>query len=82
MTTKLHIGNIPRTSTVNDLEAMFRRFGIVDSIEITTDPQSGLSTGCGVVEMCNDADAQTAIDGLNFSQYAGHTIGVSRARNV
>jgi len=82
MTTKLHIGNIPRTSTVNDLEAMFRRFGIVDSIEITTDPQSGLSTGCGVVEMCNDADAQTAINGLNFSQYAGHTIGVSRARNV
>lgn len=82
MTTKLHIGNIPRTSTVNDLEALFRRFGIVDSIEITTDPQSGLSTGCGVVEMCNDADAQTAIDGLNFSQYAGHTIGVSRARNV
>ena len=82
MTTKLHIGNIPRTSTVNDLEALFRQFGIVDSSEITSDPQSGLSTGCGIVAMCNDADAQTAIDRLNFSQYAGHTIGVSRARNV
>jgi hypothetical protein len=34
------------------------------------------------VNMCNDADAQSAIDRLNFSQYAGHTIGVSRARNV
>jgi hypothetical protein len=32
--------------------------------------------------MCNDADAQIAIDRLNFSQYAGHTIGVSRARIV
>ena len=82
MTTKLHIGNIPRTSTVNDLETMFGQFGIVDSIKLTTDAQSGLSTGCGVVEMCNDSDAQTAINRLNFSQYSGHTIGVSRARNV
>jgi RNA recognition motif-containing protein len=82
MTTKLHIGNIPRTSTVTDLEAMFRQFGLVDSINITTDPVSRLSTGCGVVDMCNDTDAQVAIDRLNFSQYAGHTIGVSRARNV
>ena len=57
MTTKLHIGNIPRTSTVTDPEAIFRQFGLVDSINVTTDR-------------------------LNFSQYAGHTIGVSRARNV
>ena len=82
MSTKLHIGNIPRTSTAKDLESMFRQFGLVDSIEIKTDPQTGLSTGCGVIEMCNDSDAQTAINRLNFSQYAGHTIGVSRARNV
>lgn len=82
MTTRLHIGNIPRTSTITDLDAMFRPFGLVDAIKITTDPISGLSTGCGVVNMCNDADAQSAIDRLNFSQYAGHTIGVSRARNV
>ena len=57
MTTKLHIGNIPRTSTVTDLDAMFRQFGLVDSINVPPDR-------------------------LNFSQYAGHTIGVSRARNV
>lgn len=82
MTTKLHIGNIPRTSTANDLEIIFKKFGLVESIEITTDPQSGLSTGCGVVLMCNDADAQSAIDRLNFSQYSGHTIGVSRARKA
>ena len=62
MSTKLHIGNIPRTSTVVDLEAIFRQFGLVDCIKITTDPVSGLSTGCGVVDMCNDRDAQTAID--------------------
>ena len=65
---------------MKDLEAMFRQFGLVDSIKIMTDPQSGLSTGCAIVEMSNDVDAQTAIDRLNFSHYAGRTIDVGRAR--
>jgi RNA recognition motif-containing protein len=80
MTTRLHVGNIPRTVTADDLDAIFRQFGAVELIQIATDPKSGLSSGCGVVEMSFDSDAQNAIDRLNFSQYAGHTIGVSRAR--
>ena len=47
---------------------------------VTKDPVSGLSTGFGTVEMNSDADAQSAINRLNFSQYGGRTIGVSRAR--
>lgn len=82
MSTKLHIGNIPRTSTVADIEGVFCKFGHIDSVEITKDPQTGLNTGCGVVEMSNDMDAQSAINRLNFTQYGGRTIGVSRARAV
>lgn len=80
MTTKLHIGNIPMTVTGRDLEIMFRQFGLVESCGITKDPRTGLSTGCGYVEMSNDLDAQSAISRLNFSQYGGRTIGVSRDR--
>jgi RNA recognition motif-containing protein len=80
MTTKLHIGNIPSTATGKDLEIMFRQFGLVESVGITKDPQTGLSKGCGYVEMCNDLDADSAISRLNFSQYGGRTIGVSRVR--
>lgn len=80
MSTKLHIGNIPSTATVQDLEAMFGRFGLVDSAGINKDPTTGLSKGFGFVEMCNDTDAQSAINKLNFTQYGGRTIGVSRAR--
>jgi RNA recognition motif-containing protein len=79
MTTKLHIGNIPSTATDKDLEIMFRQFGLVDSTGITKDPLTGLSKGCGYVEMCNELDAESAIGRLNFSQYGGRTIGVSRA---
>ncbi len=79
MTTKLHIGNIPPSATDQDLENMFRQFGDVESVGITKDPQTGLSMRCGYVEMCHDIDAETAIKRLNFSQYGGRTIGVSRA---
>jgi RNA recognition motif-containing protein len=80
MTTKLHIGNIPPTATDEDLEIMFRQFGLVESTGITKDPLTGLSKGSGYVEMCNEMDAETAINRLNFSQYGDRTIGVSRAR--
>lgn len=80
MTTKLHIGNIPHTATVKDLETMFRQFGDVESAGINKDPVTGLSKGCGYVEMHNDLDAESAISRLNFSQYGGRTIGVSRLR--
>lgn len=80
MTTRLHVGNIPTTTTDKDLEAMFRQFGLVESAGITRDALTGLSKGCGFVEMCNDMDAQSAISRLNFSQYGGRTIGVSRSR--
>ncbi|MFQ5548879.1 MAG: RNA recognition motif domain-containing protein [Woeseia sp.] len=82
MTTKLHIGNIPSTATDKDLEIMFRRFGLVESVGITRDPHTGSSKGCGYVEMRNEVDADTAISRLNFSQYGGRTIGVSRARTT
>jgi len=79
MTTKIHIGNMPRTSTNDEIEGLFRPFGLVSSVTFTKDPTSGLNTGCGTVEMDSDLDAQSAINRLNFSQHGGRTIEVSRA---
>lgn len=81
MTTKLHIGNMPRTSTNSEIEGLFRPFGPVASVVFAKDPLTGLNTGCGTVEMNHDVDAQSAINRLNFTQYGGRTIGVSRLRN-
>ncbi len=80
MATRLNVGNFPTTVTDTDLEAMFRQFGLVDSVGISKDRLTGLSKGCGYVVMCNEADAQTAISRLNFSQYGGRTISVGRSR--
>jgi RNA-binding protein 39 len=80
MSTKLHVGNIPSTVLEDDLQAMFARFGPVDNVEIARDLGTGLSKGFAVVAMARDEDASTAIGRLNFTQYAGRTIGVSRSR--
>ena len=80
MATRLNVGNFPTTVTDTDLEAMFRQFGLVDSVGILKDRLTGLSQGCGYVVMCNEVDAQTAISRLNFSQYGGRTISVGRSR--
>jgi RNA recognition motif-containing protein len=80
MSTKLHVGNIPSTVLEDDLQAMFAKFGPVDTVEIARDSGTGLSRGFAIVAMAREQDAVTAIGRLNFTQYAGRTIGVSRSR--
>lgn len=82
MTTKLHIGNMPRSSTRQEIEGLFRPFGLVASVLMLTDPLTGENTGCGTVEMDNESDALSAINRLNFTQFGGRTIGVSRKRDL
>jgi len=81
VTTRLHIGNMPRTTTTQDIEGLFRPFGLVASVVLTTDSSTGRNTGCGTVEMDNESDALSAINRLNFSHFAGRIIGVSRKRD-
>jgi RNA recognition motif-containing protein len=80
MSTKLHVGNIPSTVLEDDLEATFAKFGPVDTVKIARDSGTGLSRGFAIVAMAREQDAVTAIGRLNFTQYAGRTIGVSRSR--
>lgn len=82
VTTKLHIGNIPRTTTPKEIEGLFRPFGLVASVILSKDSLTGQNTGCGVVEMDIESDAILAIDRLNFSQFEGKTIGVSQKRDT
>lgn len=80
MSTILHVGNIPSIVLEDDLKATFGQFGRVESVEIAKDPVTGLSRRFALVAMSRDEDANTAIGRLNFTQYAGRTIGVSRSR--
>ena len=80
MGTKLHVGNIPSTIQEQDLRTAFGRFGLVETVEIAMDAGTGQRKGFAIVDMSDAADADAAIRRLNFSQFEGHTIGVSKVR--
>jgi RNA recognition motif-containing protein len=82
MSTKLHVGNISSVVVEDDLRATFRKFGPVETVEIVREPGTGRRMGFAVVGMSKDEDASAAIAQLNFTQYAGRTIGVSRSRAI
>ena len=82
MSTTLHVGNISPVVLEDDLKAAFSQFGPVETVEIARDPGTGRSKGFAVVTMSKDEDASAAIARLNFTQYAGRTIGVSRPRAI
>ncbi|MGZ4825414.1 MAG: RNA recognition motif domain-containing protein [Terriglobales bacterium] len=62
---KLYVGNLAFSATETELREMFAPFGAVESVSLVTDRDTGRSRGFGFVEMANDAEAATAITGLD-----------------
>ena len=82
MSTRLHVGNLSSAVQELDLRETFAQFGAVESVDIARHATTGLARGFAIVAMTRDEDARTAIGRLNFSQYGGRTIGVSRSRTT
>ena len=77
---KLYCGNLSYSVSSSDLEQLFSQFGTVASAQVISDRDTGRSKGFGFVEMENEADAQSAIDGLNGNEHDGRTLTVNVAR--
>lgn len=80
MQKKLYVGNLPYTTTDNDLRERFESVGSVASASVITDKFSGRSKGFGFVEMASETDAKKAVDTLNGTDLGGRNITVSEAR--
>jgi len=76
----IYVGNLSYEVTEEDLQNAFEGFGQIESLKIIKDNYSGRSKGFGFVEMSNNADAQSAIDGLNDKELKGRTLKVNTAR--
>ena len=75
----LYVGNLPFSTTSDELATMFGRVGIVTSAQVITDRETGRSRGFGFVEM-SDEDARKAIDELTGADLGGRSITVNEAR--
>jgi RNA recognition motif-containing protein len=80
MGNKLYVGNLSYNVRDDDLQQTFAQFGTVNSAKVMMDRETGRSKGFGFVEMGSDAEAQSAINGLNGQQMDGRALVVNEAR--
>lgn len=70
MAKKLYVGNLPYSTSEDDLRELFSPLGEISDVAVIIDRYTGQSKGFGFVEMPDDAAADAAVAQLN-----GHTLG-------
>ena len=80
MGNKLYVGNLSYSIRDDDLQQAFSQFGSVSSAKVMMDRDTGRSKGFGFVEMGSDAEAQSAISGMNGKDLDGRAVVVNEAR--
>lgn len=80
MSKKLYVGNLPFSSTQEDLTDLFGRHGSVASVNVITDRETGRARGFAFVEMESESEAEAAIRALDGSNVGGRDIRVNEAQ--
>ena len=79
MVKSLFVGNLPWSTTEDELKAKFEEHVKVVAARIVSDKFSGRSKGFGFVEV-DDADAEKAISAMNGQKIGDREIVVNEAR--
>jgi len=79
MAKNIYVGNLPWSSTEEDVRATFESYGEVISVKLINDRETGRPRGFGFVEM-EDQGALEAIENLDGSDIGGRNIKVNEAR--
>ena len=75
----LYVGNLPWSTSEEELEAYFAEHGEVVDVRIITEGRSGRSKGFGFVEMASDEAGKSAIEALNGKEFGGRELRVDTA---
>jgi RNA recognition motif-containing protein len=78
---KIYVGNLPFSSTEEDLQDLFGRHGTVESVSVITDRETGRPRGFAFVEMETASAADDAIRALDGSDLGGRNIKVNEAQD-
>ena len=76
----IDVGNLAFTATVDEVRQLCEGYGTVDIVRLLADCETGQPRDFGFVEMSNDAQARTAIAGLNGTDLGGRSLTVNEAR--
>lgn len=80
MPTKLYIGNLPYSFTVEDLKKILEPYGEAEEVVIIMDKFSGRSRGYGFATLKDAEKAALAIQELNGKEFEGRPIVVNESR--
>jgi RNA recognition motif-containing protein len=78
---KLYVGNIPFTTTEDELRTVFQRHGSVDSVNVIMDRETGRARGFAFVEMSEPSAAEDAIRALDGTELGGRNLRVNEAQD-
>jgi len=74
----LYVGNLPFTTTEQELTDLFSQYGTVTKSQVIMDRETGRSRGFGFVEMSSGTDE--AIQAMNGAEYQGRRLTVNEAK--
>jgi RNA recognition motif-containing protein len=77
---RLYVGNLPYSTSEDQLTELFSRAGKVDTVRVMRDMATGRARGFAFVEMGSDDEAQKAITELHEYQLDGRALVVNEAR--
>lgn len=80
MSRKLFVGNLPFSTTDQELTELFSRAGTVESARVIRDMNTGRPRGFAFVEMATDEQAQQAIQQFHEYSLGGRNLVVNEAR--
>src|SRR5215469_13427077 len=80
MAARLFVGNLPFTTTENDLQDHFAQAGGVIAVNIMQDRATGRSRGFAFVEMSTAEEATKAITMFHQKDFQGRALTVNEAR--
>lgn len=79
-TMKMYVGNLPFSSSEDDLRGLFSEFGTVTDIHVPTDRDSGRPRGFAFVTMGSKDEMISAIKGLDGEDFQGRSLKVNEAQ--
>ena len=82
MTKKLYVGNLPYTTTEDELFNLFGQDGRqVSEVALIMDRETGRPRGFGFVTMASEEDAQSAVEALDGASMGGRTLRVNESQD-
>ena len=76
----IYVGNLPYSTTADDLAALFADYGEVTKASIIQDRETKQSKGFGFIEMAERTAGEDAIKGLNAKELGNRPLRINEAR--